>query len=205
MWLCSTESVLFGLWKPWWFFKCTNLKFIEGKNYLSDPLNSSPMVLLHCPNPQPGNKATRSMTANPSGSAVSCRESLTFLPSFSKAREHGLGTLSFLHDLKASRGDVMGRQPVALGLSVPSPALARVAETQMTSPRADTSHPPSGTLRRAREMSVPTASHKMKCVSISLWPHGLWPTRLLCPWDFPGKDTGVGCHALLQRIFLTQG
>ena len=28
---------------------------------------------------------------------------------------------------------------------------------------------------------------------------------LLCPWDFPGKNTGVGCHALLQGIFLTQG
>ena len=26
---------------------------------------------------------------------------------------------------------------------------------------------------------------------------------LLCPWDFPGKSTGVGCHFLLQRIFLT--
>ena len=39
----------------------------------------------------------------------------------------------------------------------------------------------------------------------SLWPHGLQPTRLLCPWDFPGKNTGVGCHALLQGIFLTQG
>ena len=32
----------------------------------------------------------------------------------------------------------------------------------------------------------------------SLWPHGLSPTRLLCPWDFPGKSTGVGCHCLLQ-------
>ena len=31
----------------------------------------------------------------------------------------------------------------------------------------------------------------------SLWPHGLQPTRLLCPWDFPGKSTGVGCHCLL--------
>ena len=31
------------------------------------------------------------------------------------------------------------------------------------------------------------------------------PTRLLCPWNFPGKNTGVGCHALLQGIFLTQG
>ena len=28
---------------------------------------------------------------------------------------------------------------------------------------------------------------------------------LLHPWDFPGKSTGVGCHFLLQRIFLTQG
>ena len=42
-------------------------------------------------------------------------------------------------------------------------------------------------------------------VSNSLWPHGLWPVRLLCPWDFPGKNTGVGCHFLLQGIFLTQG
>ena len=42
-------------------------------------------------------------------------------------------------------------------------------------------------------------------VSNSLWPNGLWPTTLLCPWDFPGKSTGVGCHFLLQRIFPTQG
>ena len=30
------------------------------------------------------------------------------------------------------------------------------------------------------------------------------PTRLLCPWDSPVKNTGVGCHFLLQQIFLTQ-
>ena len=29
-------------------------------------------------------------------------------------------------------------------------------------------------------------------------PHGLQPTRLLRPWDFPGKSTGVGCHCLLR-------
>ena len=29
--------------------------------------------------------------------------------------------------------------------------------------------------------------------------------RLLCPWDSPGKSTGMDCHALLQGIFLTQG
>ena len=33
----------------------------------------------------------------------------------------------------------------------------------------------------------------------------LYPIRLHCPWDFPGKNTGVGCHSLLQGIFLTQG
>ena len=35
--------------------------------------------------------------------------------------------------------------------------------------------------------------------------HGLKPIRLFCPWDFPGKNTGVGCHFLLQGIFPTQG
>ena len=35
-------------------------------------------------------------------------------------------------------------------------------------------------------------------VSDSLQLHGLQPTRLLRPWDFPGKSTGVGCHCLLQ-------
>ena len=39
----------------------------------------------------------------------------------------------------------------------------------------------------------------------SLRPHGLQPTSLLCPWDFPGKNTGMGCHFLLQGIFPTQG
>ena len=33
----------------------------------------------------------------------------------------------------------------------------------------------------------------------------LQPAGLLCPWDFSGKNTGVGCHSLLQGIFPTQG
>ena len=37
-------------------------------------------------------------------------------------------------------------------------------------------------------------------VSDSSRPHGLQPTRLLHPWDSPGKSTGVGCHCLLQGI-----
>ena len=40
--------------------------------------------------------------------------------------------------------------------------------------------------------------------SDSLQSHGLQPTRLLCPWDFPGQNTGVRCHFLLQGIFPTQ-
>ena len=40
-------------------------------------------------------------------------------------------------------------------------------------------------------------------VSDSSRPHGLQPTRLLCPWDFPGKSTGVGCHRLLRSAQYT--
>ena len=37
-----------------------------------------------------------------------------------------------------------------------------------------------------------------------VWPYGPQPARLPCPWDSPGKNTGVGYHVLLQGIFLTQ-
>ena len=40
------------------------------------------------------------------------------------------------------------------------------------------------------------------CVTWETWESHL---TLLCPWNSPGKNTGVGCHFLLQRIFLTQG
>ena len=36
-----------------------------------------------------------------------------------------------------------------------------------------------------------------KIVSDSLQPHGLYSSRLICPWDSPGKNIRVGCHALL--------
>ena len=39
----------------------------------------------------------------------------------------------------------------------------------------------------------------------ALQPHGQEPTKLLCPWNSPDKNTGVGCHFLLQGIFRTQG
>ena len=46
-------------------------------------------------------------------------------------------------------------------------------------------------------------SHSVMSDSLRL--HGLQPVRLLCPQNFPGKITGVGCHFLLHGIFLTQG
>ena len=49
------------------------------------------------------------------------------------------------------------------------------------------------------------ARHVTSVVSDSLQPYGPYPARLLCPWDSPGKNAGVRCHALFQGIFPTQG
>ena len=50
---------------------------------------------------------------------------------------------------------------------------------------------------------VAVVSHS--AVSDSLKHHELQSARLLCPWNFRGKNTEVGCHFLIQGIFLTQG
>src|SRR5574340_992076 len=42
------------------------------------------------------------------------------------------------------------------------------------------------------------------CPSLSS-PMDCSPTRLLCPWGSPGKNTGVGCHSLLRGLFMAQG
>ena len=47
-------------------------------------------------------------------------------------------------------------------------------------------------------MSAAAAAAKSLQLCRTLQPHGLQPTRLLHPWDSPGKNTGVGCHFLLQ-------
>ena len=61
--------------------------------------------------------------------------------------------------------------------------------------------------QRPQATSIPCvhACQVTSVVSDSLSPYGLQPARFLCPWDSLGKNTGVGCHALLQGIFLTQG
>ena len=47
--------------------------------------------------------------------------------------------------------------------------------------------------------------HVCSAVSDSLQPRGLRPARLLCPQNFPGENTGAGCHFLLQGICPIQG
>ena len=60
-------------------------------------------------------------------------------------------------------------------------------------------------------LPFPSPMHESEKGKWSCWvmsdserPHGLQPTRLLHPWDSPGKSTGVWCHFLLQEIFPTQ-
>ena len=43
------------------------------------------------------------------------------------------------------------------------------------------------------------------CAGCSIVSDSLQPARILCPWNSPGKNIGVGCHSLLQGIFRTQG
>ena len=57
-----------------------------------------------------------------------------------------------------------------------------------------------GSLQSSTFVFIGVSSVNRSVVSDSLWPHGLEPTRLLCSWDSPSKNTGVGCHSLLQGI-----
>ena len=68
--------------------------------------------------------------------------------------------------------------------------------------------------QKAATWHLPLPHHAGICVcmgtrscSSCVWlcNSGFQPASLLCPWDSPGTNTGVGCHALLQGIFLTQG
>ena len=53
--------------------------------------------------------------------------------------------------------------------------------------------------------SIVVSCHRLSHVRLLLQPYGLQPARLLCLWNFPGKNTGGGCHFLLHGVFPTQG
>ena len=52
---------------------------------------------------------------------------------------------------------------------------------------------------------LPALWHSCSFVSDSLWPHGLQPTRLLCPWDFPGKSTGKWSCSVMSNSLRPSG
>ena len=60
-------------------------------------------------------------------------------------------------------------------------------------------------LAKISNISEESKSVSHSVVLDSLQPHGLSPTRLLCPWNSPDKNTGMGCCSLLQGILLIQG
>ena len=76
-------------------------------------------------------------------------------------------------------------------------ALCEIYESQISVPHWSTCFPCLKT--------VHVYTFSCSIVSYSFRPCGLQPARLLCPWDSPGKNTGVGCCFLLQGIFPTQG
>ena len=56
----------------------------------------------------------------------------------------------------------------------------------------------------SKHPSKPKTDRQISGLS-QVWPFGLYPDRLLCPWNFSSKNIGVGSHFLLQGIFLTPG
>ena len=89
-------------------------------------------------------------------------------------------------------------------LSSPDPTLTPASMSWSTSsctvPNIHSLVPPGCPVGPVLGTSAKSLQH---CLTLRC--HGLWPARLLCPWDSPGKNTGVGSHAFLQGIFLTQG
>ena len=91
-------------------------------------------------------------------------------------------------------------------------AAAAAAKSLQSCDPIDSSPPGSPSLGFSRQehwsgLPFPSPMHesekwKGSCsvMSNSSRPHGLQPTRLLCPWDFPGKSPGVGCHCLLHSV-----
>ena len=110
-----------------------------------------------------------------------------YSPRNSPGQNTGVGSLSLLQGI-SPLGEPWGRFSIALAQKF----LGFSRHVVWTNPKEHLGQPSS-------------CSCLCSAVSISVRPRGLGPARLLCPWDCPGKSTGVGCHFLLQGIFLTQG
>ena len=88
--------------------------------------------------------------------------------------------------------------------------LSRFSRVQLCATPETAAHPAPPSLGFSRQehwsgLPFPSPTHKIEkwkwsrsVVSDSSRPHGMQPTRLLHPWDFPGKSTGVGCHCLFH-------
>ena len=87
-----------------------------------------------------------------------------------------------------------GSEAVVCQLQHPSEVPGELSKTQITRP-----HPLSFWFTTYKVVVIIA-----KSCPTPLWLHEAQPTRLPCPWDSPDKNTGVGCHFLLQGIFPTQ-
>ena len=90
--------------------------------------------------------------------------------------------------------------PCPLPGDLPDPG---IGSTSLTSPALAVGSLP--LVPPGKPALAPCAVLSSSVLSDSLWPHELQSARLVCPWGFSGKDTGVDGHSLLQGIFRTQG
>ena len=96
------------------------------------------------------------------------------------------------------------RQEHCSGLPFPSPGHPPNPGVEPGSPALQGDSLPAESPGKSKKLS-PSLLTESESEVTQLCPTLGDPFRLLCPQDFPSKDTGVGCHFLLQGIFLTQG
>ena len=130
-----------------------------------------------------------------------------------------IGTLHFMVDWRKEpidRRDEGGEGYTLLLLLLLLLLLSRLSRVRLcaTPEKAARQAPPSLGFSRQEHWSglpFPSPMHESEkwksshsVVSDPQRPHGLQPTRLLRPWDLPGKSTGVGCHCLLRGNMLSK-
>ena len=116
-------------------------------------------------------------------------------------------------ELTVQRVSLLGSRPLTLTLLLLL-LLSRFSRVRLCATPETAAHqaPPSLGFSRQGHWSglpFPSPMHESEkskwsrsVISNPQRPHGLQPTRLLHAWDFPGKSTGVGCHRLLQVVWI---